>query len=783
MELFAISCTTCQARLKVRDPSAIGKILACPKCGSMVQVAAPSGWTPPSAETINKIAAEASSGNTVAHIKPMLPRADAPSVPRTEPSQPADATPPEPAQEPIAVAAKTEKVPSRRAASTKQSATPAEQPQPSAPTVASPAPTVAATPPTVTPATVTPATVTTTAPAGASAAAADGPGVASRVLSALSEHRLVLLTAPVVLLVLALFAWIIFRPAIDATEGLSSAPQIAVAPTADAHAPTDVPPVADIDHPAVPDADAVPPAVADGDHAPQAPGAGAQNESGDVAARRSEESPRNLADLAAEGNAAEGNAAADENAAGDGNAPQGQADEAAAEAPAEDAATAANHRKPPAAGPGHLGQPIVPFGAAPAGDALPATAPDAATPAEESDGDMVVGHESMPPVDVAARLDDPLPAVQFKRITLLDFCDFLSRLSTIPITLDTDALELVNVHPGDQVSLALEDTTVGNALTEVLAKRGLMFLVEGQQLIVTSPDRKAAKPASVSYDVRDLAGQGGNDIAGVMTLVTRFVSPGRWQENGGQGHAKLSDGMLLVEQDPITQREVALFLDKLRQARGLVLKGNLKPEDVTLKSMYDRAKENLDKTVTANFSLESPLVDVLAWLSRATATRFVIDEASLAQAGLWSQVPATVVAEKQPLYEVLSALLSPIGMTYRIVDERTLQVFARQAQADRMECEIYSLKDLLAARLDASEIVERLRKQFDPASWTEGGGLGAIQFDEPSQSLLVVQTPEAQIRLENMLLRQTGGAPHALTPSFRGQQRPAAGQSGGGRGR
>ena len=33
-------------RLKVRDPSAIGQIFGCPKCGSMVLVEAPEGWQP-----------------------------------------------------------------------------------------------------------------------------------------------------------------------------------------------------------------------------------------------------------------------------------------------------------------------------------------------------------------------------------------------------------------------------------------------------------------------------------------------------------------------------------------------------------------------------------------------------------------------------------------------------------------------------------------------------------------------------------------------------------------
>jgi len=43
---FTITCTTCQARLSVRKASAIGQILSCPKCQSMVQVEAPPGWRP-----------------------------------------------------------------------------------------------------------------------------------------------------------------------------------------------------------------------------------------------------------------------------------------------------------------------------------------------------------------------------------------------------------------------------------------------------------------------------------------------------------------------------------------------------------------------------------------------------------------------------------------------------------------------------------------------------------------------------------------------------------------
>jgi hypothetical protein len=48
VELFQISCVTCRARLRVRDARFIGQILACPKCNSMVEIAPPAGWAPPS---------------------------------------------------------------------------------------------------------------------------------------------------------------------------------------------------------------------------------------------------------------------------------------------------------------------------------------------------------------------------------------------------------------------------------------------------------------------------------------------------------------------------------------------------------------------------------------------------------------------------------------------------------------------------------------------------------------------------------------------------------------
>ncbi len=47
MSVFFIICKSCAAKLKVAKPSLIGQILACPKCGTMIEVQPPPGWEPP----------------------------------------------------------------------------------------------------------------------------------------------------------------------------------------------------------------------------------------------------------------------------------------------------------------------------------------------------------------------------------------------------------------------------------------------------------------------------------------------------------------------------------------------------------------------------------------------------------------------------------------------------------------------------------------------------------------------------------------------------------------
>ncbi len=56
MESFTVQCTSCQSRIRVRNPNMIGQIANCPKCGSMILIAAPQKITVESGNPTDSVA-------------------------------------------------------------------------------------------------------------------------------------------------------------------------------------------------------------------------------------------------------------------------------------------------------------------------------------------------------------------------------------------------------------------------------------------------------------------------------------------------------------------------------------------------------------------------------------------------------------------------------------------------------------------------------------------------------------------------------------------------------
>jgi len=356
-----------------------------------------------------------------------------------------------------------------------------------------------------------------------------------------------------------------------------------------------------------------------------------------------------------------------------------------------------------------------------------------------------------PPVDVAARMADVLPGIELSDVPLVRAIEILADVSTLPITLDPDAMRLLGVTPRDPISLRLDATTIGRALQAVAARRGLAATVDNGQVIVTLPAEQRETLRTVPYTVSDLTGDEKAAAAELAALLRRLVAPDSWKGGGGRGTVEPKNRVLTVTQSREVHRQVLVFCEKLRNARQKPLRSHDRPEQFTLTTRTGQARAMLDRPVTVNFHEPAPLGKILDFLANATDSDILIDHAALAAAETSDGVETSLTVEKRPLRAVLDELLHPLGLAYRAVGSNVLQVTSAEAADERLELEFYPVGRRLNGANSAAKLVERLKAAVAIPTWNDAGGPGEVYFDAPAQCLIVLQSQPLQAAVERFL--------------------------------
>ena len=295
----------------------------------------------------------------------------------------------------------------------------------------------------------------------------------------------------------------------------------------------------------------------------------------------------------------------------------------------------------------------------------------------------------LPPeqVDVAARLADPLPGIELTDMALADAVELIAKMGSMPITLDTDAMRHVGVTIRDPISLRLESTTVGKALEEAVARRGLAVAADSGQVIITSPADFRETLKKVRYTVSDLTGEDKAATEELAAMVRKLVAAESWKGNSGQGTIEIEPGVLVVMQTGCVHQQVLVFCEKLAQCRHKPLRSSKNPERFALTTRLDQGQKLLLSPVTVNYHQPAPLAKILAFLAGATKSRMLVDHAALATAETSDRVETSLTVDKKALAAVLDELLRPLGLMYRVVDANTIQVTTKESAEDRLELE------------------------------------------------------------------------------------------------
>jgi hypothetical protein len=91
-----------------------------------------------------------------------------------------------------------------------------------------------------------------------------------------------------------------------------------------------------------------------------------------------------------------------------------------------------------------------------------------------------------------------------------------------------------------------------------------------------------------------------------------------------------------------------------------------------------------------------------------------------------------------------------LKLDYRPIDAHTIQVTTQSAMDARPELEFYPVGKILGNDLSGSDLVGQIKTAVFPDSWNEAGA-SAIYFDQPSATLIVLQSPPAHAAIQALL--------------------------------
>ena len=695
MDLFSIICTTCKSRLRVREQGAIGQILACPKCGGMVMVKAPDGWEPG---------------------KPFAPRGPepVPGITAVVEMKKSDATPSE---------ANFEAIDDTLAAA---------PPRPKRPVV-----TVAADAPGLAPTRFvsksphpTPADGKVAASgngAAATAAAVNAPPViAKEALSQKGEadEPLPDFRPPQTSPWHQRFRWPLLAASILAGVALAFAAVVASVKFFSGN-PTQQPVVANARPPVNPNPN---PALAQ-------PAATTKTPPATASPSPSQATPTDPATTVPAATTPPTTAS-----------------------PTPPTAPQTTTPKPP--------EPASPFDQilAPEKDPLApkeTTTPKAANPPPADPADPAPADPAVPArprlprpeprqIDVAMRLKDPLASIESETTPLADFLQIMADLSTIPITLEPDALPLAQANAASPVALNLSNTTIGAALSGGLSRLGLEHVTAGDHLIVRLSE--PAEMAELPYTVSDLTGGDDATATELAEMIQALVDPPSWTLGEAGASIAVDKDMLKIKQRRANHAQIFLLCEKLRTARKLPHKSRHPSYLFQLDSRTKQAAAKLQDPVTINFHQPTPLVRIVPRLEEAGGVRILVDWRDIAQAGWNPAGEAVLTADKEPLALALTRLVEPMDLAWRAVDRQTIQIVTPTALATRTELEFYPVADLVKDDPAGESLIAKVRESLGSGLFLDQGGPCEVRFDLASQCLIASLSQLKQQDLEALLI-------------------------------
>jgi hypothetical protein len=164
---------------------------------------------------------------------------------------------------------------------------------------------------------------------------------------------------------------------------------------------------------------------------------------------------------------------------------------------------------------------------------------------------------------IELQLRSPI-SLSIEDVPLSQVLEEIRIIAAINIDIDMLALQEMGISQENKISIRVDDISLKSALSLILRKVGLRYVLWDEVLLITTENVAREKFAVATYKVTDLLSI--MTEKRLMQLIT-LIAPCSWSECGGAGTVKYSEktGRLLINQTQDIHEEIGYLLTILRE--------------------------------------------------------------------------------------------------------------------------------------------------------------------------------------------------------------------------
>jgi hypothetical protein len=377
---------------------------------------------------------------------------------------------------------------------------------------------------------------------------------------------------------------------------------------------------------------------------------------------------------------------------------------------------------------------------------------------------------------IRAVLAEP-SSFDFQETPLAEVARKLGEKHGVTFGLDIAALTADGKGEETPITYKFEHGALKSGLRQFLDPRDLAYVVENEQILITTKTAAETKDSIRVYKVTDLVSglndptRGDSEFESLIELITWTIAVESWREDLLiKGYRTGRTAVLVISQTEHVHDQIAELLASIRKIRDGELARFIAPAadagDPAPKGRVLHASEaerRIYEALEARLTFASSPISLTELAAHLRATLDVpveLDDAALTADEIDANAKSMYPGSDQKLHSALTAMLNNFKMTY-VVRFGTLLFTTKQAAPTLSHLRVYRVEELVYGESDPGTVdpdfeplIERIQDACGPGSWREhGASPGEIRgYEGQGVAVLAVrQTPEVHLQIAALL--------------------------------